>query len=147
MQISSRFSIAVHMLTAIEYFQAEHKITSEFLAGSVNVNPVIIRKILAQLKTHGLVRVQRGSGGACLAIESDQIDLLSVYRAVAGQEAQELFSFHEHPNPACPIGANIHQVLDRHLIAAQQAMEAQLANVTLADVVADADNILMQKHD
>ena len=63
MQISSRFTIAVHIFACIDTFKEEFKLTSEFLAASINVNPVIIRKILSQLKAAGLVKVQRGSGG------------------------------------------------------------------------------------
>lgn len=62
MQISSRFTIAVHIFACIDTFKNDFKITSDFLASSVNVNPVIIRKILSQLKSADLVTVQRGSG-------------------------------------------------------------------------------------
>ncbi len=55
MQISSRFTLAVHIFVCIDTFQDTYKVTSDFLAGSTNVNPVIIRKILGQLKTAGLV--------------------------------------------------------------------------------------------
>lgn len=61
MQISSRFSIAIHMFTCIEYFKGDYKITSEFIADSVGVNPVIIRKIMSQLRDAGLVDVARGT--------------------------------------------------------------------------------------
>ena len=50
MQISSRFTIAVHMLACMEVFKDEYKITSHFLASSINVNPVIVRKLLSLLK-------------------------------------------------------------------------------------------------
>lgn len=50
MQISSRFTIAIHMLACMETFKDDYKITSDFLASSINVNSVIIRKILLQLK-------------------------------------------------------------------------------------------------
>ena len=46
MQISSRLTIAVHILDCIDTFKDSYKLTSDFLAGSVNVNPVIIRNIL-----------------------------------------------------------------------------------------------------
>ena len=59
MQISSRFTIAIHMLTCMETFKEEYKITSDFLASSINVNPVIIRRILSQLKEAGLIEVKR----------------------------------------------------------------------------------------
>ena len=44
MQISSRFTIATHMLVIIALKGKESKVTSDFLASSVGVNPVIIRK-------------------------------------------------------------------------------------------------------
>lgn len=64
MQISSRFTIAVHVLIAIETFKKDYKITSEFLASSANVNPTVIRRLLQQLKKADIVTVKRGSGGA-----------------------------------------------------------------------------------
>ena len=64
MRISSRFTIAVHVLICIETFKNDYKVTSEFLAASVNVNPVVIRRLLLQLKKAGIVHVLRGSGGA-----------------------------------------------------------------------------------
>ena len=59
MQISSRFTLAVHIFACIDTFKDKYKITSDFLAGSTNVNPVIVRKILGQLKAAGLVEVVR----------------------------------------------------------------------------------------
>ena len=46
MQISSRFTIALHIFACVEVFKDECRITSDFLAGSINTNPVIVRKIL-----------------------------------------------------------------------------------------------------
>ncbi len=64
MQFSFRLPVATHILLCIERFKDEYKTTSTFLAGSVNVNPVIIRKTLGQLKAAGLVEVAAGVGGA-----------------------------------------------------------------------------------
>ena len=59
MQISSRFTIALHIFACVEVFKDEYRITSDFLAGSINTNPVIIRKILTKLKSAGLITVAR----------------------------------------------------------------------------------------
>ena len=107
MQISSRFTIAVHIFACIDTFKDDYKITSDFLAASVNVNPVIIRKILSQLKNAGLVEVKRGSGGATIAKELEQINFYDIYSAVECIENGELFHFHENPNSQCPVGRNI----------------------------------------
>jgi len=82
MQISSRFTIAVHALICIEMFKNDRKVTSDFIASSVNVNPVVIRRLLQQLKKAGIVQVMRGSGGTDTARPIDEITLLDVYNAV-----------------------------------------------------------------
>ena len=82
MQISSRFTIALHMFMCIHIFEKDHKITSDFLAESIHVNPVVIRRLLSQLKAAGLLSVQRGSGGASIAKPLSQITFLDVYRSV-----------------------------------------------------------------
>ncbi len=134
MQISTRFSMAVHTLLVIGYFAPEQRATSTFIAKSVNANPVVIRRVLGQLKDAGLVEVEMGLGGATLARDAEQITLLDVYRAVESSE-EHLFSFHEDPNPACPVGRNIHAALDGELDAAQAALENRLAQTTLADLL------------
>lgn len=79
MQISSRFTIAVHTLLCIARFSGSQKVTSAFIAGSVNVNPVVIRRTLGQLKEAGIVLVEAGVGGATLARPAERITLLDVY--------------------------------------------------------------------
>ena len=145
MQISTRFTIAIHTLLCIQYFSPEHKTTSTYIAQSVNVNPVIIRKTLGQLRDAHIVTVEAGVGGASLARPANQITLLDVYRAVECVDGN-LFNFHPNPNEACPVGRNIHEVLDAELLAAQQALEDRLAKTTLADL-ADrlTDRIAEQK--
>ena len=137
MQISSRFTIAVHIFACIDTFQNETKITSDFLASSVNVNPVIIRKILSQLRNAGLVRVQRGSGGASFARDAKEITFLDINNAVECIENGELFHFHENPSQQCPVGRNIHHILDDKLKQVQDALENELNHITLADVLQD----------
>ncbi len=134
MQISTRFSMAVHTLLVIGYFAPEQRATSTFIAKSVNANPVVIRRVLGQLKDAGLVEVEMGLGGATLARDAEQITLLDVYRAVESSE-EHPFNFHEDPNPACPVGRNIHAALDGELDAAQAALENRLAQTTLADLL------------
>ncbi len=137
MQISSRFTIAIHILACIDTFEKDYKITSDFLASSVNVNPVIIRKILSQLKSAKIVDVQRGSGGASIIKPVEKITFLDIYNAVECIEYGELFHFHENPNLKCPVGRNIHNVLDSKLLQVQNALENELRKITLADVIKD----------
>lgn len=144
MQISSRFTIAIHVFACIAAFEKESKITSEFLASSVNVNPVIIRKLLSQLKAAGLVTVQRGSGGTSIAKPFDEITFLDIYHAVECVDNGELFHFHERPNQKCPVGRNIHRILDGKLQQVQKAMECEMKKITLADVIRDTQKYISE---
>lgn len=138
MQLSTRFSIAVHTLLCIcvAARSKRYKATSEFIALSVGVNPVTIRKCLGALKRAGLAEVAAGTGGATLAREPERISLLDIFRAVGMVEEETLFSFHEKPNQACPVGRSITPLLGDCMRHAQQAMEKELAAVSLADLFA-----------
>lgn len=142
MKITSKFTIAVHTLLVIDMFGKENKVTSDFIAASVRVNPVIIRRTLLSLKAAGMVEVKAGSGGASLIKAPKDITLLDVYRAVDAVENTDggIFRFHENPNPACPVGRNIHTVLDGYLSSAQRALEDELQKVTIADLIKTLDD-------
>lgn len=111
-------------------------LSSEIIAGSVNTNAALIRRLLSMLAQAGLTTAQLGAGGgALLARAPASITLLEVYRAV---DDAQLFALHrEEPNPACMVGRNIQQALRGIVDDAQRAMEASLAARTLADVTDD----------
>lgn len=136
MKISSCFSVAVHILSLLALEPNTHH-TSEWMAGSVNTNPVVIRRVTSQLKKAGLVHVRPGTGGATLCKPPGDITLLDVYRAVEAIAEGELFRFHDHPNPKCPIGANIESVLRLVMLRAQVALEQVLADMTLDQLAVD----------
>ncbi|CAM2899212.1 MULTISPECIES: Rrf2 family transcriptional regulator [Paenibacillus] len=132
-QISSRFSIAVHTLSLVAVVPNE--CTGDFIAKSVNTNPVIIRRIMSKLKQAGLIEVRPGVGGASLLKDPADITLLDIYRALEVVEDGELFNFHKHPNPNCPVGSMIEQTLRAELIEAQLAMEQRLKRVTIQQMM------------
>ena len=131
--ISSRVAVAVHVLAYMAWKRSE-AVTSERIAASVNTNPVVVRRIVGALRNAGMVTVQPGvGGGATLAREPDEITLLDVYRAV--EDGDELFSLHpSEPSRSCNVGGNIRDVLRPIFCTAHRAMEAVLAQVSIADV-------------
>ena len=145
MQITSKFTAAVHILTCIEVFSGEMRVTSDFLSGSTGVNAVIVRNVLGQLREAGIVETRQGSGGAHFAKPTSEITLYDVYRAVECTDDTGLFRFHENPNAKCPVGRNIHKVMDGRLEAAQAALENELKLTTLAEVVADTKKIIEEE--
>ncbi len=142
MQISSRFTLAVHILACIGVFQENYKVTSDFLASSTNVNPVIVRRLLGQLKAAGIVEVARGFGGASISKPLNEISFLDIYNGVECIEHGALFHFHENPNRNCPVGKHIHEILDDKLMQVQKAMEEELSSITLEDVMRDAKGLI-----
>jgi DNA-binding IscR family transcriptional regulator len=134
--INSKFTVAVHILALLD-IEKDGVHTSEAIAGSVNTNAVVIRRITGMLNKAGLVSVRPGVPGAALARRAADITLYEIYKAVSGIEQDQLFKQHEAPNPACPIGRNVNKALFPWLSEAQMAMEQVLGNVTLAQVASD----------
>ena len=145
MQITSRFTIAVHILCCIEIFKKDYTVTSNFLAGSIGANPVIIRNVMGKLKDSGIIDISRGKSGISLARPLDNITLYDIYKAVECTDDSGLFRFHENPNLECPVGRNIHKVMDSRLEAAQTALENELKGTSLAEIVADTQKIISEE--
>ncbi len=142
MQITSKFTAAVHILACIDIFDGQMRVTSEILSGSTGVNAVIVRGVLGQLRAAGIVKTRQGSGGAHLAKALDEVTLYDIYKAVDCVDDEGLFHFHENPNAECPVGRNIHKSMDGRLEAVQAALENELKSTTLAQVVADTRKII-----
>ena len=142
MQITSKFTVAVHILTCIDIFGDQMRVTSDFLSGSTGVNAVIVRNVLGQLRNAGIVETRQGSGGAHLAKALDEITLYDIYKAVDCVDDEGLFHFHENPNAECPVGRNIHKAMDDRLQTAQAALENELKSTTLAQVVSDTRKLI-----
>ncbi len=143
MNTSSRFAFAVHVLALLS-LQEGVPLSSDMIAGSVNTNPVLVRRLLSMLSEAGLTTSQMGAGGgALLARAPRDITLLEIYRAV---DDAQLFALHrEEPNPACMVGRNIQVVLRGIIDDAQRAMETSLAARTLADATADVERAERQR--
>ncbi|GAA0417410.1 Rrf2 family transcriptional regulator [Virgibacillus sp. AGTR] len=136
MSISSRFAVGIHILSLLGINQEDVN-TSEYIAKSVNTNPVVIRKIIGMLKKAQLVNVRPGVAGAELAKDLSDITLLDVYKAVNVVQEKDLFGRHESPNPSCLVGRNIQTAIEPLFSSAQRALEKSLENVTIQDVVSD----------
>jgi Rrf2 family protein len=125
--------MAVHVLAVLAYKEGD-RVTSAFLAGSVNTNPVIVRRLLLSLQRARLVETCKGAGsGSRLSRSPGRINLAEVYRAV--EEVEPFATPSRKPNAACPVGHCIREALNRIFASAQGAMERDLEKTTLADVI------------
>ncbi|MEO1404048.1 MAG: Rrf2 family transcriptional regulator [Cyanobacteria bacterium J06635_1] len=132
MPTSTRFAVAVHILTALTINEG-NPVRSEQLASSASTNPAVVRRILSMLAKAGLTSSQLGhGGGAILAKSANQITLLDVFQVV---EDPNIFEMHRTPpDKNCFVGRNIQPVLMKSTAQAQQALEAELAKTTIADI-------------
>ena len=137
MQISSKFTIGVHLLAVIDYLGDSEKVTSKVLAGSIGVNPVIVRNVMGSMKEAGIINISQGKSGISLAKSLNEITFYDIYKAVDSVNDEGIFHFHENPNPECPIGRNIHKAMDGKLERIQRCMEDEMRKITVADVVSD----------
>src|SRR5262249_30140673 len=133
MRTSCRFAMAVHVLAVLAYKDGD-RVTSELLARSVNTNPVVIRRLLLALQQARLVETRKGAGfGSRLSRSAARIDLGEIFRAV---EQDEAFCLpRKKPNQSCPVGHCIQSALARVFGSALKAMEKDLEQTTLADVL------------
>lgn len=130
MQLSSRFTMAIHILLFIKQYENEYKITSSFLASSINTNPVVVRKIMIQLKESKIIETSRTNGTVSLTKELSKITFFDIYKAVNCVNGN-LFSFHENPNKNCFVGRNIFNLLDCKLSSIQTVFENELKKYNL----------------
>lgn len=134
MATNCRFAFAVHVLSVLATHPDEI-LSSDFLAKSANTNPVVIRRLLSELRQAGLVETMRGpNGGTKLARAPKEISLLDIHLAAAGK----IEPFGSHPNQpakACCIGREIKRVLEGVSCRARKAVEKEYAVTSLAKVV------------
>ncbi len=124
-----QFATAIHILTLLAI--TEGNLSSSDIAGSININPAMVRKSLSVLSTHGLVETREGKGGgASLAKPPDQLLLSDVYRAV---NAGPLLGKANTPNPNCSVGKQINNHLMELYNQADNALINKLSTITLAD--------------
>lgn len=107
---NTRFATAVHIMTLLAKSPQEW-LTSDWMAGSINVNPVIIRKEISVLREAGLIISRQGKeGGSQLAKNAEMITISEIYKAVKNTEV--LGKKNQNPNPTCSVGKEINNHLN-----------------------------------
>ena len=125
--------MAVHVLTVLAYKEGD-RVTSAFLAGSVNTNPVIIRRLLLALQRARLVETCKGAGsGSRLSRAPGRINLGEIYRAV--EDSESFGTPSRKPNAACPVGNCMREALEKIFASAHSALERDLEKTTLAGLI------------
>lgn len=102
---NTRFATAVHIMTLLAKSPQEW-LTSEWIAGSINLNPAMVRKEISVLREAGLIVSKQGKeGGSQLGKDAENISISEIYTAVKNTEV--LGKKNNNPNPACSVGKEI----------------------------------------
>lgn len=132
--VNHRMSVALHILSLIAITEHKEQLTSDWIANSVNTNPVVIRRLMSSLNKAGLIRAGRGLKGMTLTRDPSEITLLDVYKAVAPNH--ELFAIHQDRNMDCTVGCNIEHSLNNMYGELQGKLELEMKQKTLAMLLA-----------
>lgn len=141
MHLSTKYSIAVHCLVFISEYGEKTKITSELLALSAGCNPVTIRNIISSLKKDGILSVKFGTGGTAIRCPLNEITLYRIYAALEPDFLSKLIGLHPAPSPFCPVGRNIHNLLDTSYNQVRDDLRKSLQSVTMEEIIDQYHNI------
>lgn len=129
--ISGKFAITLHILTLMTKYPEEF-LSSDFLASSMNINPVLVRKEVANLKKHDLVECREGkNGGSRLAVAAKDLSLEDIFKITF--ESVNLGYCKNDPNPKCPVGQKINQNLDSLYNDINKGISKKLSQISLSE--------------
>lgn len=129
--VKSKFAISVHILSLLATSEEEWT-SSEYLAGSLNANPALVRKELGALRMAGLVESKEGkNGGSRLTRPVDQILLSDIFAAI---KEDHIFSYAPNqPSEDCPVGKRINTSLDHLFCRIDNAVHHCLQDISLRE--------------
>ena len=133
MGLSSRSAVAIHALTMLGRWH-DRSLTSAEIADSLASNPVLVRRILGNLRDAGLVLSTEGRGGGWNLARSPR--KITLHDAFAAVEEGPVLSRHAHPpSDACEVGRHMQAVLEAEFRAAEHAMAERLGRTTIEQLV------------
>ncbi len=134
---NTRFATLIHILTLLAKNPGQW-LSSDWISGSIQINPVIVRKELGVLQDLGWVISKKGKeGGSRLHVSSCEISLADIYKAV--KNSNVLGKKNNHTDSKCPIGKNINKELEELFAETDQIVLEALRHRTLKSFVAQFD--------
>lgn len=142
MKRDSRLSGVLHVLLHLAEY--DRPVTSEVLAGAVDTNPVVIRRILAGLREHGYVRSDKGHGGGwTLARDLTDVTLRDIYEAIGRPSLLAMAT--REAAPRCLVEQAVNTALSAAFRDAEAALLARLGEVTLGALSVDFHDRLVAR--
>lgn len=131
MKTDSRLSGVLHIL--LHMADANEPLTSERLAGMMQTNPVVVRRLLGGLREHGIVSSEKGHGGGWrIARDPDEVTLHDIYDAL---DNPTIFSIgNRHQSPTCLVERVVNDVMADAIREAESVLLARFRQVTLGEL-------------
>lgn len=142
MHISTKCSVSIHCLVFINEYGNQKKVTSELLSLSTGISAVTIRNIMSALKKDGIIEVKPGTGGTTINCPLSDITLYRICKAIEPDFLSKLIGVHSFPSPFCPVGQNIHNVLNHSYEKIKNDLCVSLQNITLEDIIKDYHDLI-----
>lgn len=131
--INTRLSMSIHILSLVALASEPDKLNSEWIAGSINTNPVVVRRLMSALKKANLVKAYHGNKGLQLIKDPADITFFDILKAVDPEN--KLFNVHQNANIQCKVGRQIELALVPFFDDIQKETEKKLQNQTLQQVI------------
>lgn len=131
-----RFATIVHILVLTNKLRDsncnENKdkiITSDYIAGSINVNPVVVRREIKILKEAGILGSKKGKDGGCFLIKDpSEITFGELYKIIYEGNT---FGKLNQTNPNCPVGKKMNTELNLIFSNVENEIINNLSKITL----------------
>ncbi|NGM62345.1 Rrf2 family transcriptional regulator [Sphingobacterium sp. SGG-5] len=134
---NTRFATLIHILTILAKNPGQW-VSSDWIAQSIHINPVIVRKELSVLQEMGWVISKKGKeGGSMLDVSSCEISLADIYKAV--KNSNILGKKNPCTNTACSIGKKINKELESLFAETDDIVFDALQHRTLRSFVEQFD--------
>jgi Rrf2 family protein len=131
MKRDSRLSGVLHIL--LHMGESPGPVTSDTLAGMMQTNPVVIRRILAGLRKQGLVQSEKGHGGGWrLARDLQQVTLYDIYEAL--DRPAILAMENRTESPGCRVEQAVNVAMEQAFHDAEAVLLNRFREVTLAEL-------------
>lgn len=132
MRLDNRLPRVLHALLHIE--QTKHPITSDMMGQMLGMDASQVRRTMAGLRKVGIVGSTKGHGGGWHLNKSlSEISLHEVYEALGSPTLFALGQTDDEPD--CKLERAANHATQNALRAAQKSFDAQLLNVSVADLI------------
>jgi len=133
--VNSQLTIVAHILAVLAHHRDDGAITSDVLAEGFGTNPVVIRRVLSQLKKAGLILGRPGVGGGSILSKSpEKITLRDAYEAISGEAGTAFVRHRAQCDDGVAIGPVIAGYLNELSRDAEQAMLKNLDAVSIHEL-------------